>query len=324
MSAISGSGPCAPADGSVTVVSSGTPSHVFTSPVHWYTPCAGAQLESPSGAAFAEPQHAAARTTVATYATLSALFIRKGNGFEPTELTRGPWDPNAQHGGPPAALIAGELQRASGDRPFARIAIHLLKPVPLVPLTVEIEVDRDGRRARRLRADLKAGDETVSFAYALQLQGDPEPVPEVPLCGSITTSPEQSEIAPRFTPYTMFGGDAVEVRFAKGHFNDPGPATAWFRLLVPVIEDEPITPMQRAMAAADFGNGISAAVDWDHFTFVNPELTIFLLREPSGEWVGNDAVTAIDPGGIGLADATLHDEHGPFARALQSLYVAAR
>jgi hypothetical protein len=122
----------------------------------------------------------------------------------------------------------------------------------------------------------------------------------------------------------MFGGDGVEVRFAAGHFHEPGPASAWFRLRMPVVEDEPITPLQRAMAAADFGNGISAAVSWEQFTFVNPELTVFLLREPEGDWVGNDAVTAIDPGGIGLADATLHDAHGPFARALQSLYVAAR
>jgi hypothetical protein len=122
----------------------------------------------------------------------------------------------------------------------------------------------------------------------------------------------------------MFGGDGVEVRFAEGHFHEPGPAAAWFRLKVPVIEGEPITPLQRAMAAADFGNGISAAISWEEFTFVNPELTVFLLREPIGEWVGNDAVTAIDPGGIGLAEATLHDANGPFARALQSLYVAAR
>jgi hypothetical protein len=65
-------------------------------------------------------------------------------------------------------------------------------------------------------------------------------------------------------------------------------------------------------------------VRWDQFTFVNPELTVFMLREPEGDWIGNDAITAIDPGGIGLADATLHDRHGPFGRALQSLYVAAR
>ena len=57
---------------------------------------------------------------------------------------------------------------------------------------------------------------------------------------------------------------------------------------------------------------------------VNTDLTIHLHREPEGEWIGNDAVTAIDPNGIGLADATLHDAHGPFARALQSLYVAKR
>jgi hypothetical protein len=261
---------------------------------------------------------------VATFAILSALFIRKGNGFEPTELTRGPWDPNAQHGGPPAALIAGELERQSDGRPFARIALHLMKPVPLVPLTIEVAIDRDGRRARRMRADLKAGDEIVCFAYSLQIQGDAEPVPEVPLSGSMPKPPEDSTVAPRFTPYTMFGGDGVEVRFAEGHFHQPGPASAWFRLQVPVVDGEPITPLQRAMAAADFGNGISAAVSWDEFTFVNPELTVFLLREPQGEWIGNDAVTAIDPGGIGLADATLHDAHGPFARALQSLYVAAR
>ena len=255
---------------------------------------------------------------------MDALYVRKGDGFEPTELTRGPWDPNAQHGGAPAALIAGELERAGDGRPFARIALHLMKPVPLVPLTLETEVVRDGRRARRIRADLKAGDEVVCFAYALQLQGGREPVPEVPLCGRIERGPDEGEPAPPLTDYPMFGGDAVEVRFVAGGFAQPGPATAWFRLMLPVVDDEPPSPLQRTMAAADFGNGISAAVSWDQFTFVNPELTVFLLREPEGEWIGNDATTAIDPGGIGLADATLHDARGPFARALQSLYVAAR
>src|SRR4051794_8220864 len=226
MSAISGSGRAASADGSVTVVSSGTPSHVFTRPLHWYAPLDCAQSLSPSGsgAALADPQHASAASSVATYSTLDALFIRKGNAFEPTELTRGPWDPRAQHGGPPAALIVTELQRQSDGRPFARIALHLMKPVPLVPLTVEVEGDRDGRRARRVRADLKAGEETVCFGYALQLQGDPEPVPEVPLRGEMPKGPEDSQLTPRFTPYTMFGGDGVEVRFAVGGFQEHGPA----------------------------------------------------------------------------------------------------
>src|SRR4051812_27140444 len=135
---------------------------------------------------------------------LDAIFIRRGDAFEPTELTRGPWDPSAQHGGAPAALIAGELERVGGDRPFARIALHLLKPVPLVPLTLETEVVRDGRRARRMRADLKAGDEVVCFAYALQIQGDREPVPEIPLCGRIGQGPEDGTPTPSFRDYEMF------------------------------------------------------------------------------------------------------------------------
>jgi hypothetical protein len=261
---------------------------------------------------------------VATYVVLDALFIRKGNEFEPTELTRGPWDPNAQHGGAPAALVMGELQRRGGGKPFARVALHLLKPVPLRPLTLETEIVREGRRAQRMRTDLKVDGDVIAFAYALQIQGDPEPVPEVPLCGAITARASTGTPPPNFTGYRMFAGDGIEVSFVKGALTEPGPATAWFRLRVPVVDGEATTQLQRAMAAADFGNGISSAVRWDQFTFVNPELTVFLLREPQGDWIGNDAVTAIDPGGIGLADATLHDEHGPFGRALQSLYVAAR
>ena len=35
-----------------------------------------------------------------------ALFERDGARFVPTELCRGPWSPDAQHGGPPAVLLA--------------------------------------------------------------------------------------------------------------------------------------------------------------------------------------------------------------------------
>ena len=46
-----------------------------------------------------------------------------GSFFEPdrdahfaTEATRGPWDPGAQHAGPPAALIGREIERLGGGR----------------------------------------------------------------------------------------------------------------------------------------------------------------------------------------------------------------
>src|SRR5205085_12121573 len=138
--------------------------------------------------------------------------------------------------------------------------------------------------------------EVVGLAYSLQIQGDPEPVPEISLPARVEAGPEAGAPAPRFTDWTMFGGDAIELRFVRGSFSKPGPATAWFRLKTAVVDGEPVSQLQRAMAAADFGNGISAAVSWDDFTFVNPELTVFLLREPEGAWIANDAMTAIDQG----------------------------
>ncbi len=64
------------------------------------------------------------------------------------------------------------------------------------------------------------------------------------------------------------------------------PATAWFRLTVPVIAGEQTTPLQRLMAAADFPNGISSELSWDDWLFINPDLTVYIEREPRSEWVG--------------------------------------
>jgi hypothetical protein len=122
----------------------------------------------------------------------------------------------------------------------------------------------------------------------------------------------------------MFGGEGVEINFVDGAFDTPGPAAAWFRLRVPIVAGEPVSPLQRTLAAADFGNGISASVSWDDYSFVNPELTVYLLREPAGEWIGLDSRTAIDARGIGLAESVLYDEQGAIGRALQSLYVSRR
>ena len=62
-----------------------------------------------------------------------AVFHRDGERFVPTELARGPWDPNAQHGGPCAALLAGLLEQHDAGPPahVARMTIELLRPVPM-------------------------------------------------------------------------------------------------------------------------------------------------------------------------------------------------
>ena len=42
---------------------------------------------------------------------LESFYERDGDLYLATELTRGPWDPGAEHAGPPAALIGREVER---------------------------------------------------------------------------------------------------------------------------------------------------------------------------------------------------------------------
>ena len=103
-----------------------------------------------------------------------------------------------------------------------------------------------------------------------------------------------------------------------------GPATAWFRLVSPIVDGEAPSPLQRLAAAGDFGNGISATLSWDDYLFINPDLTLYVEREPAGEWIGLDSVTRISAGGVGLAESVLYDERGRVGRATQALLVAPR
>ena len=50
----------------------------------------------------------------------------------------------------------------------------------------------------------------------------------------------------------------------------------------PLVAGEPTSPLARVLVAADPGNGVSAALDYRRFVFINTELTVHLLREPAG------------------------------------------
>jgi hypothetical protein len=76
------------------------------------------------------------------------------------------------------------------------------------------------------------------------------------------------------------------------------------------------------LVAADSGNGVSAALDWRRYLFINTDLSVHLLRPPVGDWVCLEAVTHVD--GLGLSDTALWDERGRIGRAAQTLLVRAR
>ncbi len=262
-----------------------------------------------------------------------AFFLSHAKGYIATPLVRGPWDDNSAHGGPVAALIGREVELLDADPELVtvRITIELLRPVPLGPLRVEAQALRPGNRVRLIGVEVVSNDVVVARAVALRIRRVPEQTPAVagPALQQFRL-PEQCGPAPsliRPQAGRVSIGDGVELRVVNGSAIEPGPATYWFRVHAPLVDDEPITAMTRALVAADFGNGIASVVPIETHLFINPELTVHLFRLPVGEWVGNDAVTWLQPGGAAVAAATLFDQDldaGPVGSAMQSLYVARR
>ena len=247
-----------------------------------------------------------------------------GGRFQSTEHTSGPWDPRSQHAGPPAALLGRALE-LTDPRPgtlLARITFDILGPVPVAEVEVEAGVVRPGKTVELLEAELRAGGRVAMTARAWRLPGTSAPAAGDAADAGAGPPPRPAEPTP--PPHDFGYGHAVDLRFARGGWDQPGPATAWTRLRVGIVPDEPPTPLQRVLAVADSGNGISAVLEWDEWLFINPELTVHVQRAAEGEWIVLDAATTIAPGGAGVARSVLSDARGPVAYGAQSLLVAPR
>lgn len=259
-----------------------------------------------------------------------ALFTRERDHFHPGPFARGPWAPGALHGGPVAALLAFLVEGLPRPGPMlpARTTVELLRPVPLAPLRGEAQVHRPGRKVQLTASSLFAGAMEVARATVLWIRSEPLPAPEDHRGARADTPPLPAGVAPErpawLSELPAYHSHAVEHRVVGGSWAELGPCTDWIRLRVPVVAGEEPSPLQRVAAAADFGNGISAAVPFGSWRFLNPDLTIHLARLPRGEWVCLDAVTWLGPDGTGLAESALFDEEGPIGRSLQSLLLEAQ
>ena len=261
----------------------------------------------------------------------TSAFVPLGGGaYRSTQLTRGPWHPDHQHAGPPIALVAGELERAAGAREMTHIArrtASLLRPVPIAELAVEVQTEYAGRNVAHFSARLSSGGKELARFTALAQREAEVPLPEKIPGHPLPQAPRAVQDSPvdRFPFLTELTGyaDLVEARVAEGRLFR-GPCAAWFRLRYPLVEGEEPSALQRVAVAADSGNGISAALDFRRYSFVNSDLTINLLRRTEGEWICIDARTLIGPQGGGVAEARIFDSSGLAGRSTQSLSIRVR
>jgi hypothetical protein len=253
-----------------------------------------------------------------------AFYRPAGPGrFDSTPATAGPWSANSQHGGPPSALLAREFERTAADpgQRLARIAVEILRPLPVRPLEVRARVARPGKRVTLLEGAILIDDQEFILARGWRIARSDTAAADTP---ASVPPPVPAESDPDLLwPGAHLDGylSTLDLRTTAGRVGGPGPAAVWARAKAALVEGEATSPFQRAAVIADSGSGVSQGVDFRRWFAINVEMTLSTHRDPEGDWIHMDVATVIGPNGTGRADAMLSDGTGDFGRALQTLVV---
>jgi hypothetical protein len=251
------------------------------------------------------------------------MFVPEGDGtVVATMLTQGPWDPNSQYGGTPAALLTWAAERVPTLVPMriARITVDMHRRVPLGRLALDTQVVREGKRLQVVVATVSDMDGVeVARATALKFRvGRGPDAPTDPRLPAIETPPwgDVREQQPRRDNLNGFM-DAAEMRDA----GRPGAATTWYHATRPVIAGEEPSPTVRLAWASDFTANSGNYLDLSRWSAINADLTINLNRAPHGEWTGVATRAWYADDGIGHARADLFDQVGFVGTCTASLLV---
>lgn len=258
-----------------------------------------------------------------------SLFVRQGETYVPTASAGGPWSPSHLHGGSPTGLLALLMEQATADSGLrlSRLTVDLLRPVPAAPLTAELAVVRAGRRLRVLQASLLADGVEVCRASGLFLEQAGAQVPDF---GRFETGGLEPRGDRPVMTLAEVGGDGkgggwtprglhttARICVLDG-VGGQGQGRVWMSLPVPVVAGQPCSPLVRAATLSDFGNGIAQLRLAPEVGSINSDLSLYLHRDPRGDWLGLDARARMQDNGTGLVDTTLYDEDGPVGRVLQA------
>jgi hypothetical protein len=247
--------------------------------------------------------------------------------FEPTDGTRSNWDPEIQHGSPPLALMTKLIEELAADSGLrvGRLTLDILGAIPVTHVRVRAWVERPGSRISMMAAEMSAprpggAERTVARVTAWLL----------------ATSDTTDAVTDRFPP--LVEGEAAAVphswvgakgyletvswrrqRIAEGESN-----VAWLSPMVPLVDSEAMTDLQRLAMVADSVNGVGMALDPDKFVFMNTDTAVHLHRLPSGNDFALRARASFGPDGIGVTTAEVFDRQGFIGVVAQTLLLQRR
>jgi len=252
---------------------------------------------------------------------MTAIFMPEGHLFRATDEAGGPWSADMLQGSATTALMVREVERLAASSGFAvrRLTFDLWRPAGLRAFRAQTEMLRDGRKAKTIQVRPMDGEVEIGRCTALLTAPGESPADPFATSAAIDPPPESGTPPPAFAQKWSRYFQNVSVRLIEGALEKPGPAAAWMRLDVPLVEGEANTALLQAVQAADFSSGVAQIVDMRVWTFVNPEISLYFFRAPEGEWILIRSRTRVGAHGAGLTTANLSDRQGPFAEVMQAM-----
>jgi hypothetical protein len=234
---------------------------------------------------------------------MEASFTPDGDRLVPAPPARSPWSDQMVNGHHVGGLVAWGVQRDSPDPDLqlTRLTVDMVRPVPMRPLRVVTRQGRDGRRLRAFDVSVLDGDVEVARGSALLLRRSEHP-------GGEPWAPEPWDVPPpeAFEGVTG-GGMSFEIRQIEDWNGRQG--RVWLRERSEFVAGEPLTPMLRAALMADFANPLGNS-GGTGLEFINADVTLYLARDPRGEWIGMESAGHVGADGLGAGTAWMYDREG--------------
>jgi hypothetical protein len=235
---------------------------------------------------------------------MQASFTPDGDRLVPSPTAASPWSDEMLNGHHMGGLVGWGVQRDSGDPEFqlSRMTVDMVRAVPMRPLLVQTRRTRDGRRLRAVDVSVTADDVEVLRGSAVLLRRSEHPDSE-------PWTPEPWDVPP---PEEIEGPSGGPMSWEIRRINEwgaPGPGRVWMRETADFVAGEPLTPLLRAALMADFTNPLSNSGP-DGLAFINTDVTMYLTRDPRGEWIGMESAGHLGAEGVAFGTTWMHDRDG--------------
>lgn len=249
------------------------------------------------------------------------FFRKDGDLFLPTRAGVGPWNADSLHGRVIIGLLGAEIERRHGSAEYmpARLTVDMYKLPDLSPVEVVTRTVKDGYRIKVIDAEFISGGVSAGRATCQLLRRTENPPGKVWM-REPWGAPQPRDVPP---PSDRPLGGMWDMRPITGTIRGAGPRKTWMAEVRELVEGRALTPFVRVAVAADFASPFAHGGD-QGLGYINTDVTVYLHREPVGDWIGFETLSHGATDGVAVGDCLIHDEEGHIGSASCTALAQAR